>query len=290
MTDEELARVHAPIGLPIGSRSPEEVAVAIAAEIISVFNAKTPRVSAKAAAVRREARELVRGAGLAGAGVGAAHGRAARRSVHAGRRARETVDDAHWKADMGVKLGPIALDVRHRRDPSERSTRPAGSVTLTRRRARSGAAAARRRDPVEPDASRRRTTRIDIVTDLTLSGAVAQYGRGIVQDVSRQLVGRFADCLKAQLAAARRRSEAGRPPSRAEHGEAGLGPLAGPRSDLALDRAVLRHSSARGRRADCRGRGSQRDSASPSPSTARGGSWRSSRASSSSTSCGSASA
>jgi xanthine dehydrogenase accessory factor len=48
VTDEQLARVHAPIGLSIGSRSPEEVAVAIAAEIISVFNAKTARVSAKA--------------------------------------------------------------------------------------------------------------------------------------------------------------------------------------------------------------------------------------------------
>jgi xanthine dehydrogenase accessory factor len=50
VTEENLARVHAPIGLPIGSRSPEEVAVAIAAEIISVFNAKTPRVSASKAA------------------------------------------------------------------------------------------------------------------------------------------------------------------------------------------------------------------------------------------------
>jgi xanthine dehydrogenase accessory factor len=50
VTDEELARIHAPIGLPIGSRSPEEVAVAIVAEIVSVFNASAPRVSAKAAA------------------------------------------------------------------------------------------------------------------------------------------------------------------------------------------------------------------------------------------------
>lgn len=47
---EQLARVHAPIGLPIGSRSPEEVAVAIAAEIVSVFNANAKRVSAEAAA------------------------------------------------------------------------------------------------------------------------------------------------------------------------------------------------------------------------------------------------
>ena len=50
VAEAELGRVHAPIGLPIGSRSPEEVAVAIAAEIVSVVNARTPRVSTKAVA------------------------------------------------------------------------------------------------------------------------------------------------------------------------------------------------------------------------------------------------
>jgi xanthine dehydrogenase accessory factor len=38
-TDEDLARVHAPIGLPIRSRTPEEIAVSIAAEVILVRNA-----------------------------------------------------------------------------------------------------------------------------------------------------------------------------------------------------------------------------------------------------------
>src|SRR3712207_8205896 len=37
------------------------------------------------------------------------------------------------------------------------------------------------------------------VTNLTLQGAVAQYGRGMVEDVSAQLVDRFAECLKAEL-------------------------------------------------------------------------------------------
>jgi xanthine dehydrogenase accessory factor len=33
-TDEEIARIHAPIGLDLGSRTPEEIALSIAAEII----------------------------------------------------------------------------------------------------------------------------------------------------------------------------------------------------------------------------------------------------------------
>ena len=37
-TDEELVRVHAPIGMPINSRTPGEIAVSIAAQIIAVKN------------------------------------------------------------------------------------------------------------------------------------------------------------------------------------------------------------------------------------------------------------
>jgi len=42
VTDEDLARVHAPIGLKIGSRTPQEVAVAIAAEIVQVLRSRKP--------------------------------------------------------------------------------------------------------------------------------------------------------------------------------------------------------------------------------------------------------
>jgi xanthine dehydrogenase accessory factor len=37
---EQLARLHAPIGLPIGGRTPEEIAVSIIAEIVAVRNGK----------------------------------------------------------------------------------------------------------------------------------------------------------------------------------------------------------------------------------------------------------
>jgi xanthine dehydrogenase accessory factor len=40
VSDEDIARIHAPIGLDVGSRTPEEVAVAIAAEIVAVARGK----------------------------------------------------------------------------------------------------------------------------------------------------------------------------------------------------------------------------------------------------------
>jgi xanthine dehydrogenase accessory factor len=51
VADEQLARVHAPIGLSINARSPEEVAVAIAAEIVAVrrrsaIRSRPPEVAA----------------------------------------------------------------------------------------------------------------------------------------------------------------------------------------------------------------------------------------------------
>jgi xanthine dehydrogenase accessory factor len=42
VAEDELERIHAPIGLPIASRTPEEVAIAIGAEIVSVAN-RAPR-------------------------------------------------------------------------------------------------------------------------------------------------------------------------------------------------------------------------------------------------------
>lgn len=42
-------------------------------------------------------------------------------------------------------------------------------------------------------------TQVDISTDLKITGKVAQFGRGVMQDVSEKLLGQFAECLASKL-------------------------------------------------------------------------------------------
>ena len=42
-------------------------------------------------------------------------------------------------------------------------------------------------------------TRVQVVTDLTITGRVAQFGRGVLADVSAKLLGQFVDCLESTV-------------------------------------------------------------------------------------------
>jgi carbon monoxide dehydrogenase subunit G len=44
-------------------------------------------------------------------------------------------------------------------------------------------------------------TAVSVVTDLTVTGRVAQFGRGVMADVSAKLLGQFVDCLESKLLA-----------------------------------------------------------------------------------------
>ena len=110
----------------------------------------------------------------------------------------EVVDENNWKATMQVKLGPISLtfatDVeRKEADEANRRVVLGANARETRNR---GRASATIESTLAPSGG---GTKIDIVTDLSLSGTVAQYGRGMIEDISSQMVTSFAQCLEAQL-------------------------------------------------------------------------------------------
>ena len=131
----------------------------------------------------------------------------------------ETVDDDHWKAKLAVKLGPISLnfDADVSRQSADVDARHAVLATTARESRGRGSAQATIASTL---AEQEGGTRVDIVTDLTLAGPVAQYGRGMVQSVASQLTSQFAACLQKQLAEQPAADAGESPPAAAPSAEA----------------------------------------------------------------------
>jgi uncharacterized protein len=110
----------------------------------------------------------------------------------------DTIGDDAWKTKMSVKLGPVQLifaaDVV--REVADVDTRHVVLATRARELRGRGGAKAKFTSSLMPSEA---GTAVNIVTDLTLSGAAAQFGGPIVSDVTRQLTERFAGCLQARL-------------------------------------------------------------------------------------------
>jgi carbon monoxide dehydrogenase subunit G len=112
----------------------------------------------------------------------------------------EVIDDRTWKGKVNVKVGPVGLSfagtvvIQDRDDEAHRVVLKADG----REQRGKGAASALVQSRMEAvDGG----TRVVIETDLTITGAAAQYGRGMVGDVSQRLTREFADCLQARISA-----------------------------------------------------------------------------------------
>lgn len=113
----------------------------------------------------------------------------------------EMVDDRTFKGTVAVKLGPVALVFKgtaqfEERDDQAHAARAVGRGADTKGR---GGANATVTFNLAPSGT---GSRVDVVTDIALSGSVAQYGRGtsIIQSVATQLVNQFAASLRTMLA------------------------------------------------------------------------------------------
>jgi len=108
------------------------------------------------------------------------------------------VGENQWEATLHVKLGPISLQflAEVTRDEIDESARRVLLTARAREAKSRGGADARLTSTVSANGS---GSQVEIVTDLTLRGAVAQYGRGVVPEVAAQLTRQFAACLQRQL-------------------------------------------------------------------------------------------
>jgi uncharacterized protein len=114
----------------------------------------------------------------------------------------DVVDDSTYKGRIAVRLGPVALAFAgvvkfEELDSVNYKARVRAQGSDAKGRGAANATAAFRLEPA-PGGSK-----VLVHTDLSLSGAVAQYGRGvgIIQATAAQIMSQFAANLKAQIAA-----------------------------------------------------------------------------------------
>jgi carbon monoxide dehydrogenase subunit G len=109
-------------------------------------------------------------------------------------------DGDTFAGTVKVKLGPIGLTYRGtgrfvERDEAARRVVIEASGRDTRA---AGTAAATVTATLVAEGD---STRVEVGTDLTVTGKPAQFGRGMLADVSGKLIGQFAACLAETLSA-----------------------------------------------------------------------------------------
>jgi uncharacterized protein len=113
----------------------------------------------------------------------------------------ERIDERSFKGKVAVKLGPVAVSfvgTAKFEEIDEASRKVTARASGTEQKGRGGAQATVAFTLAE---TAPRQTHVSIVTDLSLNGQVAQYGRGaaMIQDMAQQMIGRFAENLRAQV-------------------------------------------------------------------------------------------
>ena len=111
-----------------------------------------------------------------------------------------SVEGEEFTGTVKVKLGPIALQysgsgtVRERDEGAHRLLIRANGKD----KRGNGTAGA---DVIATLTEAGGSTDVEVLTDLSITGKPAQFGRGVMQDVSDKLLGQFVACLESRLAA-----------------------------------------------------------------------------------------
>ena len=100
-----------------------------------------------------------------------------------------------------VKVGPITSQYKGKASFTERDDAAHRLLMSASGRDTRGAGNASAEITVALEALTDASTQVSVHTDLTITGKVAQFGRGVLADVSRKLMGQFADNLAALVAA-----------------------------------------------------------------------------------------
>jgi hypothetical protein len=111
----------------------------------------------------------------------------------------EEIEGGEYRGFVKVKVGPITAQYKGvatflEQDVAARRVVLKGDGRDTRGQGNAAALITAQLVPDGPD-----STRVTVTTDLTVTGKVAQFGRGVMVDVSAKLMGQFADNLAATV-------------------------------------------------------------------------------------------
>ncbi len=162
----------------------------------------------------------------------------------------QEVEGDEYRGVVKVKVGPITAQYKGKAVFQELDE--AGRRAVLRAEGRDtrgqGNASATITATLEPDGE---GTHVTVHTDLTVTGKVAQFGRGVMADVSSKLLGQFVDCLESTvLSSPGNGTEARRGRSRTCRGGGRAG-----RAHDRLTRSRTRRPRRDGRSADCEASG-----------------------------------
>ena len=111
----------------------------------------------------------------------------------------EKVDDQNYAGTMTVKVGPVTASYRGKLR-FERLDEAAGEAELAasgqETRGKGGADMRMKSRVVDKGPGE---TEVTVVSDVNVMGVLAQFGRGMIQDVSDQLFGKFSDAMRREL-------------------------------------------------------------------------------------------
>jgi carbon monoxide dehydrogenase subunit G len=143
----------------------------------------------------------------------------------------EKVSDDEFSGRVTVKVGPLGLNLQgtaiiESRDIEARVLTISGKGKDQQGRGTADASVIVRVHEADAD-----NTRVEIEQDLRVTGRIAQFGRGVMKDLSQRLAQDFSRCLEAKIAADSAASQVAT-------AAAGAGDVAAPRPQPAQPQAA----------------------------------------------------
>ena len=112
----------------------------------------------------------------------------------------EVVDESTFKGKVKVKVGPITVAYNGTARIADRSDAERSATLSAEGRETTGPGSARATAQMHVQTAGEGSL-VTITTDYHVAGRVAQFGRGVMEDVSKRLIQEMANCIRANLEA-----------------------------------------------------------------------------------------